>query len=135
MSLADAHSDLLMELVHFRAEREPFAKRWLGKLESGGVQLQVCALFSDDADLPELALRKALIGLPRVMPKHIVDGIRRLLEDAPDMRRNGFVIMPFAAAHDAAHQAIIETLTAHGLRALRADANAYASDLLAKSTL
>jgi membrane dipeptidase len=63
MRLADAHSDLLMELVHFRAEQEPFAKRWRGNLEAGGVQLQVCALFTDDADLPELALRKALLGV------------------------------------------------------------------------
>ena len=60
--LADAHSDLLMELVHFRSEERPFATRWLPKLEAGGVQIQVCALFSDDADLPELALRKALLG-------------------------------------------------------------------------
>ena len=61
--LADAHSDLLMELVFFRTEEQPFANRWLGNLEAGGVQLQVCALFSDDADLPELALRKALLGV------------------------------------------------------------------------
>ena len=27
------------------------------------MQLQVCALFSDDPDLPELALRKALLGV------------------------------------------------------------------------
>lgn len=63
MKLADAHSDLLMELVFFRREERPFANRWLGNLEAGGVQLQVCALFSDDADLPELALRKALLGV------------------------------------------------------------------------
>jgi len=63
MDLADAHSDLLMELVYFRAEDKPFASRWLPKLEAGGVQLQVCALFSDDPDLPELALRKALLGV------------------------------------------------------------------------
>lgn len=87
--------------------------------------------FHEALNVRLIDLRKALIGLPRVMPKHIVDGIRRLLEDAPDIRRNGFVIMPFAAAYDAAHQAIVETLTAHGLRALRADATAYASDLLA----
>jgi membrane dipeptidase len=61
--LADAHSDLLMELVFFRSEERPFATRWLPKLEAGGVQLQVCALFSDDPDLPELALRKALLGV------------------------------------------------------------------------
>jgi len=63
MTLADAHSDLLMELVFFRAEERPFASRWLPKLEAGGVQIQVCALFSDDLDLPELALRKALLGV------------------------------------------------------------------------
>lgn len=61
--LADAHSDLLMELVFFRDEERPFATRWLPKLEEGGVQIQVCALFSDDPDLPELALRKALLGV------------------------------------------------------------------------
>ena len=51
MHLADAHSDLLMELVYFRGEDQPFAGRWLPKLEAGGVQLQVCALFSDGPDL------------------------------------------------------------------------------------
>jgi membrane dipeptidase len=63
MILADAHSDLLMELVFFRSEERPFASRWLPALQAGGVQLQVCALFSDDPDLPELALRKALLGV------------------------------------------------------------------------
>jgi membrane dipeptidase len=61
--LADAHSDLLMELVFFRSEERPFATRWLPNLEAGGVQIQVCALFSDDGDLPESALRKALLGV------------------------------------------------------------------------
>ena len=42
---------------------QPFANRWLPKLEAGSVQIQVCALFSDDVDLPELALRKALLGV------------------------------------------------------------------------
>ncbi len=63
MIVADAHNDLLMELVFFRGEPEPFASRWLPKLEAGSVQLQVCALFSDGPDLPELALRKALLGV------------------------------------------------------------------------
>ena len=47
-----------MELVYFREEERPFAARWLPQLEAGGVQLQVCALFSDEPDLPELALRQ-----------------------------------------------------------------------------
>jgi membrane dipeptidase len=63
MPLADAHSDLLMELVHARAEERPFAARWLGPLTAGGVQLQVCALFTDEPDLPERALRTALLGV------------------------------------------------------------------------
>jgi membrane dipeptidase len=63
MILADAHSDLLMELVFFRGEARPFASRWLPPLQEGGVGLQVCALFSDAPDLPELALRRALEGV------------------------------------------------------------------------
>jgi membrane dipeptidase len=63
MILADAHSDLLMELVYYRGEERPFANRWLPQLDTGGVGLQVCALYSDDPDLPELALRKALLGV------------------------------------------------------------------------
>lgn len=63
MRLVDAHSDLLMELVHFRDQEQPFANRWLPMLEAGGVDVQVCALFSDDVDLPELALRRALLGV------------------------------------------------------------------------
>jgi hypothetical protein len=87
--------------------------------------------FHEALNVRLIDLRKALNGLPRVLPKHVVDGVRHLLEDAPDIRLNGFVIMPFNAAWDDAYQAIIETLTAHGLRAFRADAKAYASDLLA----
>jgi membrane dipeptidase len=52
-----------MELVFFREEEGPFATRWLPQLEAGGVQLQVCALFSEDDHLPESALRKALLGV------------------------------------------------------------------------
>jgi membrane dipeptidase len=74
--LADAHSDLLMELVAFRAEERPFAQRWLGNLQAGGVQLQVCALFTADADLPELALRKALLG---------VDELDRAVAENPEL--------------------------------------------------
>jgi membrane dipeptidase len=63
LRLADAHSDLLMELVFFRGEEQPFASRWLPQLDAGGVGIQVCALYSDGPDLPELALRKALLGV------------------------------------------------------------------------
>jgi membrane dipeptidase len=61
--VADAHSDLLLELVYFRGEESPFAQRWLPSLTAGAVQLQVCALWSDDEDLPDAALRRALQGV------------------------------------------------------------------------
>jgi membrane dipeptidase len=52
-----------MELVHHRAEERPFGERWLPQLRAGGVRVQVCALFSDEPDLPERALRTALLGV------------------------------------------------------------------------
>jgi membrane dipeptidase len=52
-----------MELVFFRSEERPFATRWLPPLGAGGVQVQVCALFSEDEHLPDSALRKALLGV------------------------------------------------------------------------
>lgn len=45
---ADAHSDLLMELVHAEralGETNPFRSRWLPPLRRGGVSLQVCAIY------------------------------------------------------------------------------------------
>ena len=44
--IADAHNDLLLELVLRREEPNPFATYWLPKLRAGGVRLQVCALFT-----------------------------------------------------------------------------------------
>ena len=58
--VADAHSDLLLELDHRRSEENPFARHWLPVLAAGGVRLQTCAVFVEDASLPELALRQAL---------------------------------------------------------------------------
>lgn len=60
MPTACAHNDLLLELVAFAHEEEPFARRWLPQLERGRVGLQVCAVYVDAVDLPELALRRAL---------------------------------------------------------------------------
>jgi hypothetical protein len=54
--VADAHSDLLMELLHAEdvlSEHDPLASRWLPVLQRGGVGLQVCALYVDPADGPE----------------------------------------------------------------------------------
>jgi len=58
--IVDAHNDLLIELAFFRDEPNPFATRWLRKLEAGGVDLQVCALFAEGEALPEGALRQTL---------------------------------------------------------------------------
>jgi membrane dipeptidase len=44
--IADAHNDLLLELVLRRDEPNPFATHWLPKLRAGDVGLQVCALFT-----------------------------------------------------------------------------------------
>lgn len=58
MNIADAHSDLLMELAHRGSEENPFATRWLPNLRQGGVQLQVCALYAEPESRPEGALRQ-----------------------------------------------------------------------------
>jgi membrane dipeptidase len=47
--IADAHNDLLLELVLRRAEQNPFAAHWLPQLRAGDVGLQVCALYAADA--------------------------------------------------------------------------------------
>jgi membrane dipeptidase len=59
--IVDAHNDLLIELDHRRDEAAPFAARWLGLLEQGGVGLQVCPIFGAEPEwLSELALRHVL---------------------------------------------------------------------------
>jgi membrane dipeptidase len=61
--IADAHCDLLLELAlrsGRRGEPDAFGTHWLPHLRSGGVALQVCALFADLPSLPELALREVL---------------------------------------------------------------------------
>ena len=60
--IADAHNDLLLEVVWREDEGEPdaFAEHWLPKLEAGGVSLQVCPTFVELHHLPEGALRVAL---------------------------------------------------------------------------
>ena len=58
--IADAHNDLLMELVLRRDERNPFAHHWLPPLRAGGVRLQVTPIFTE-VELPrETALRRAV---------------------------------------------------------------------------
>jgi membrane dipeptidase len=58
--IADAHNDLLLELVHRRLEERPFERRWLEPLRAGGVGLQVCPIYVGLEDIPENALRRAV---------------------------------------------------------------------------
>lgn len=60
--IADAHSDLLQELVFAEehGEDNPFRARWLEQLVDGGVVLQVCAVYeAPDADT-DAAFRNVL---------------------------------------------------------------------------
>jgi membrane dipeptidase len=58
--IADAHNDLLLELVHRRGEERPFERWWLPKLREGGVGVQVCPLYAEVEDGAERALASAL---------------------------------------------------------------------------
>lgn len=58
--VADAHNDLLLE-VEFAGGHNPFAARWLDKLDAGNVRLQVCAVAADAEWLPDAALRRSLL--------------------------------------------------------------------------
>ena len=61
--IADAHTDLLLELAHREhrlGETDVFARTWLPLLEAGGVGLQVCPVFVDLEHQPEGTLREAL---------------------------------------------------------------------------
>jgi membrane dipeptidase len=58
--IADAHNDLLLELVHRRDEERPFERYWLPNLEAGGVGLQVCPLYAEVEEGVERALAEAL---------------------------------------------------------------------------
>jgi membrane dipeptidase len=73
--IVDAHNDLLMELVHRRAEERPFARYWRPELDAGGVGLQVCAIYAADEESDEAALR---FGLELAAAYH------RLLDETPD---------------------------------------------------
>lgn len=58
--IADAHNDLLLELVHRRLEERPFERRWLPQLEAGGIAVQVCPIYTGIHDIPESSLRRAV---------------------------------------------------------------------------
>jgi membrane dipeptidase len=58
--VVDAHNDLVLSLTApGLGERGTFAGRWLAELRAGGVDVQVCPLYSDP-EIPEAHLRQAL---------------------------------------------------------------------------
>lgn len=61
--IADAHTDLLLELAHREhrlGETDVFAQTWLPLLAAGSVGLQVCPIFVTLERQPEGTLREAL---------------------------------------------------------------------------
>ena len=68
--IADAHNDLLLELLLRRGEENPFATHWLPKLRAGGVTLQVCALYTGGGPVDET----------RANADELLDAFRRLLD-------------------------------------------------------
>lgn len=76
MRIADAHVDLLGELVHRADEPRPFARSWLEPLRAGGVALQVCPVFAAERGQPaDVALRSALDQ---------VAALQRAVRECPD---------------------------------------------------
>ena len=76
--LADAHTDLLMELAHREhrlGETNVFARTWLPLLGAGGVGLQVCPIFVELERQPEGTLREAL---------RQADSFHRAVRENPD---------------------------------------------------
>jgi membrane dipeptidase len=72
--IADAHNDLLLELVIRRDEPNPFAQHWLPKLRAGGVAVQVCALYAADSPADEAGAEVTAQ----------LEAFRRLLDENPD---------------------------------------------------
>ena len=78
--IVDAHNDLLAELVFRRREEQPFARYWLPGLQSGGVGLQVCPIYTDggetalaDAVQQAGAFNRALAECPDSVPRGTPD--------------------------------------------------------------
>lgn len=72
--IADAHNDLLLELVLRRDEPNPFAAHWLPKLRAGGVTLQVCALYTGGGPVDNT----------RASADELLDAFRRVFDENGD---------------------------------------------------
>jgi membrane dipeptidase len=111
--IADAHNDLLLELVLRRDEPNPFAAHWLPKLRAGGVGLQVCALYA--ADSPPGEARPEVDGQ--------LEAFRRLLDENPD---DVFQVKTRADLARAAPEQIGLLLSLEGVEALEGDPENFA---------
>ncbi len=107
--IADAHNDLLLELVLRREEERPFERYWLPKLEAGGVGLQVCPLYAADA-APGSARRTALAQ---------VEQFQRALRENPDR------VLQVRTVDDLDAGRIGLMLSMEGVEALEADPAAF----------
>lgn len=98
--IADAHSDLLQELVFAerQGEENPFRSRWLEQLQEGGVALQVCAAYESPQSDPAEAFREVLRQIAAFHtavasnPEVFAVGSRRDLEDVGASGRVGLLL-------------------------------------------
>jgi membrane dipeptidase len=77
--IADAHNDLLMELVLRRHETSPFARWWLPPLRTGGVRLQITPIYTEVEPPRETVLRRAVAQIA---------AFHRALRENPDDTRS-----------------------------------------------
>jgi membrane dipeptidase len=68
--IVDAHNDLLIELVHRRAEERPFQRHWLPLLERGGVGVQVCPIYAVGEEQPLREGVRAATAFHRALAEH-----------------------------------------------------------------
>jgi membrane dipeptidase len=110
--IADAHNDLLLELVLRRDEASPFATHWLPKLRAGGVSLQVCALYTGGGPVEKT----------RATADELLAAFRRVFDE------NGEAVFQIRGREDlaAADGRIGLVLSMEGVEALGDDPSAFA---------
>lgn len=110
--IADAHNDLLLELVLRRDEPNPFATHWLPKLRAGRVTLQVCALYTGGGPVEKT----------RAAAEGILEAFRRVFDE------NGDAVFQVRSREDlaAADGRIGLLLSLEGVEALGDDPSAFA---------
>ncbi len=110
--IADAHNDLLLELVLRRDEPNPFASHWLPKLRAGGVTLQVCALYTGGGPVEKT----------RAAADELLVAFRRVFDE------NGDAVFQVRSREDlaAADGRIGLLLSMEGVEALGDDPSAFA---------